>query len=208
MRVPETPLVDINLDELEATARAEKVASAPVVIQERNREMAPAERLASEMSRQKEYISKRAIFQHLQAEIQKMSLPNLDRVSAELPPEAMSLIGEAVDGLQMLSFYSILDRGQLVKELESMIKGHHLDGEVRRLNDLILQSEASVAKLKEAVAIQQASARAATNDFVKAQQLVDAFRKGGESNGQMKAMPEIPKIPEKRSLLDRVRGIL
>ncbi len=61
MRGPESPLVDINLEELEATARAEKVASAPVVIQERNREMAPAERLASEMAKQREYISKRAI---------------------------------------------------------------------------------------------------------------------------------------------------
>ncbi len=207
MRGLESPLVDVNLDEFEATARAEKVASAPVVIQERNREMAPAERLASEMSKQREYISKRAIYLELQEGIQDMSLPNLDQVSAALPTEAMSLVGEAADSLQMLSFYRTFDRAQLMKELESMIKGHHLDGEVRRLNDLILQSEASVAKLKEAEAIQQASARAATNDFVKAQQLVDAFRKGGESNGQMKAMPEIPKIPEKRSLLDRVRGI-
>ncbi len=204
----ETPAVDIDLDALEDTASAEKKAGAPVAIQERNQEMTPAERLVSEMAKQREYISKRAIFLDLQERIQKLSLPNLDRVSAVLPPEVTSLAEEAADSLQMLSFYRTLDRARLVKELESMIKGHHLDGEVRRLNDLILQSEASVAKLKEAEAIKQASERAATNDFVRAQQLVDDFRKEGKSNGQMTAMPEIPKIPEKRSLLNRVRGII
>ncbi len=204
MNGPETPSVDIDLNKLEATATAEKVASAPAVIQERNQEMTPAERLASEMARQKEYISKRAIFQHLQAEIQKIPLPNLDRVSAVLPPEVMSLAEEAADGLQMLSFYSTLDRGRLVKELESMIKGHHLDGEVGRLNDLILQSEASVVQLKEAEAVKQASARAATNDLVRAQQLVDDFRKQGISNGQMTAMPVVPAKPEKMSFLKRL----
>lgn len=204
----ETPAVDIDLDALEDMASAEKRAGAPVAIQERNQEMTPTERLASEMLKQREYISKRAIFLDLQERIQKLPLPNLDRVSAVLPPEVMSLAEEAADGLQMLSFYKTLDRARLVKELESMIKGHHLDGEVRRLNDLILQSEASVAKLKEAEAIKQASERAATNDFVRAQQLVDDFRKEGKSNGQMTAMPEIPKIPEKRSLLNRVRGII
>lgn len=212
----ETPAVDIDLDALEDTASAEKKAGAPVAIQERNQEMTPAERLASEMTKQREYNSKRAIFQNLQLGLQKMSLPNLDRVSAVLPPEVTTLIEEAVDGLQMLSFYKTLNRARLVKELESMIKGQHLDGEVRRLNDLILQSEASVAKLKEMETIKQASARAATNDIVKAQQIVDSFLPGGKNSHQMQSMPEpgtvdidLPLEPrsDEKGLWNKVRGM-
>ncbi|TXI34488.1 MAG: hypothetical protein E6Q53_01415 [Candidatus Moraniibacteriota bacterium] len=60
MRGPESPLVDINLDELEPTATVENIEP-PVATQERNKEMTSAERLASEMAKQREYISKRAI---------------------------------------------------------------------------------------------------------------------------------------------------
>ena len=216
MSGPETPVVDIDLDTLEARASAEKIASAPAAIQERNQEMTTTERLASEMAKQREYISKRAIFLDLQERIQKLPLPNMDRVSAVLPPEVMSLAEEAADGLQMLSFYRTLDRARLVKELESMIKGNHLDGEVRRLNDLILQSEASVAKLKEMEAIKQASARAATNDIVKAQQIVDSFLPGGKNSHQIQSMPEpgtvdidLPLEPpsDEKGLWNRVRGL-
>lgn len=204
----ETPVVDIDLDTLEARASAEKIASAPAAIQERNQEMTTTERLASEMAKQREYISKRAIFLDLQERIQKLPLPNMDRVSAVLPPEVTSLAEEAADGLQMLSFYRTLDRARLVKELESMIKGNHLDGEVRRLNDLILQSEASVAQLKEMEAIKQASARAATNDIVRAEQIVRTFLPDGENSGQMTAMPVVPAKPvERQGVLDRLRSM-
>ncbi len=208
MSGPETPVVDIDLDTLEARASAEKIASAPAAIQERNQEMTTTERLASEMAKQREYISKRAIFLDLQERIQKLPLPNMDRVSAVLPPEVMSLAEEAADGLQMLSFYRTLDRARLVKELESMIKGHHLDGEVKRLNDLILQSEASVAQLKEMEAIKQASARAATNDIARAEQIVRTFLPDGENRGQMTAMPVVPAKPvERQGVLDRLRSM-
>lgn len=195
MSGPETPLVDIDIDELQATALAEKRATAPEAIQARSEELTPSERIAREVKLQTEYVSKRAICLELEEKLKVVSLPDMSKVSAGLPREAITLMEDAADGLMQLSLYKTTARIHVLRELESMIKKNRFGEEVERMNTLIAQSQARVTRIQTEDQLAQDSAQVATDDEVRVNQLLRRIAPVVESVDSTEPTSEILDVP-------------